>query len=322
MTSLVLLSLLGAPPVTLEATAVPIHVHDATRTTVGKLAYRAGFALRADDKRFGGLSGFELTANHRTLVGVSDRGQWLLVRVQHDAEGKLTGASEVTIHPILGTRGQRLSKQWGDAEEVTILPSGALIVSFEHEHRLARYTAPATLQTAREQPLAAPAGIDEAPPNGGVEAMTLLRDGRLLAIGEKPHDSTGAFRGWVLHLSGAKKEPRTFRYETTDGFQPTGMALAGGDEVLILERRFSMLTGIAARLVVAKSGDFDRAEKPVTTRELARFGGEITCDNFEALASRGLGDGRTAIYVGSDDNYSAVQRTLLLQLLYDPKVAR
>jgi hypothetical protein len=46
--------------------------------------------------------------------------------------------------------------------------------------------------------------------------------------------------------------------------------------------------------------------------ELARWGLPLTVDNFEALATRRGPDGETLVYLLSDDNFSFLQRTLLL----------
>jgi hypothetical protein len=298
-----------------RTTAVPLSAADSARTTVGKLVYRAGLEIQVDDPRFGGISGFELTADGKTLVSVSDRGYWITLALKHDASGVLVDVPEVEIHSILGAAGQTLSKQWGDAEEVTILADGRLLVSFEHQHRLGTFPGLSQLPSAREHAWRTPTGMQSAPPNGGIEAMTALPDGRLLAIGEKPKDASGVFGGWLL---GAKQGESTFGYATVDGFQPTGVAVSESGEILVLERRFSMLTGIAARIVRVPLAAFE-GDKTVRSVELARFGSGVICDNFEALTARRDSSGGTAIYIGSDDNYNGPeQRTLLLQLLYPP----
>jgi len=294
----------------LKAKAVPLHISDAAVTSIGKLNYVAGFHLTADDARFGGLSGFELAPDGSTLIGVSDRGLWITVTLSHDSAGRLTGATAADAFPILGDKGQRLSKQWGDAEEVAILPGGDVVVSFEHHHRLGRFGKLAALSTTHELPFHTPRDIKRAPPNGGIEAIAAFPDGRLLALREKPHDTSGHFQGWLI-------SPKTgaeiaLSYATVDGFQPTGITVLRNGDIIVLERRFSMLTGIAARLVRVKPDQL-KAGAVIKTTELGRMGGRVTCDNFEALAARELPGQPVRLYVGSDDNYSSAQETLLLQ---------
>ena len=43
----------------------------------------------------------------------------------------------------------------------------------------------------------------------------------------------------------------------------------------------------------------------------------VTIDNFEGIAARQMPDGRVRLFIVSDDNFSASQRTLLM--VYDVK---
>ena len=77
---------------------------------------------------------------------------------------------------------------------------------------------------------------------------------------------------------------------------------------------------------------FDQANKPArviseidersrkgyrvtSSRVLAEMNVFLTIDNFEGIAVRRLPDGRVRLFVVSDDNFSASQRTLLM--IYD-----
>ena len=53
-------------------------------------------------------------------------------------------------------------------------------------------------------------------------------------------------------------------------------------------------------------------------RELAILRSPLPVDNFEAVAARPASDGSVLIYVLSDDNFSAAERTLLLQFRWRP----
>ena len=49
--------------------------HDDTeRDTVGELKYRGGLDIRSTDRRFGGLSGLDISPDGRRLIAVTDRG--------------------------------------------------------------------------------------------------------------------------------------------------------------------------------------------------------------------------------------------------------
>jgi hypothetical protein len=180
-------------------------------------------------------------------------------------------------------------------------------VSFEHKHRIWRYG-------PQEEPLAGrptawpkPKGLDQAPDNGGLEAMVALADGRLLALTEEQENGAG-MAGYLWH--GDTWSPVTYRPHVA--FRPTAASrLPGSDDLLVMERAFQPLSGPRVRLVRIAAGDI-RPGAELRGEELARWGLPLTVDNFEALATRRGLEGETLIYLLSDDNFSLLQRTLLL----------
>ena len=87
-------------------------------------------------------------------------------------------------------------------------------------------------------------------------------------------------------------------------------ALPGGD-LLILERRFSLLRS-ATRIRRIAAGDI----KPNALADpavifYADFGQHI--DNFEGIGVHRTASGETVLTLISDDNFSPLQRTLLMQ---------
>ena len=47
-------------------------------------------------------------------------------------------------------------------------------------------------------------------------------------------------------------------------------------------------------------------------RKLAEMDSQMTVDNFEGIAVKEMPDGRTRLFIVSDDNFSPAQRTLLM----------
>ncbi len=83
----------------------------------------------------------------------------------------------------------------------------------------------------------------------------------------------------------------------------------------LLERRASLISGFEARILwLELRPGMLAAGSVLEGRELARLGGETICDNMEGLAVTTMPDGRICLYVISDDNFSGLERTLLLQL--------
>jgi hypothetical protein len=86
--------------------------------------------------------------------------------------------------------------------------------------------------------------------------------------------------------------------------------LPNGD-VVVLERRYVPLGIWHARLKLV-SGRGVRGEAKLIGEEILKLEAPLHVDNFEGVAVAEDAKG-TMIYVISDDNYSALQRTLLLQ---------
>ena len=80
--------------------------------------------------------------------------------------------------------------------------------------------------------------------------------------------------------------------------------------MLILARRFSPLSGVGAALLLAPV-DL-KAMTLGKSQVLAQLAPPLAVDNMEGLAVVSQG-GRTLVYLVSDDNFSPLQRTLLLK---------
>ena len=86
--------------------------------------------------------------------------------------------------------------------------------------------------------------------------------------------------------------------------------LPGGD-ILVLERRYTLIGGVAALLRRLPQESIRRGAR-LDGAEIARLQPPLNVDNMEGIAARRDGDGGTLIYLLSDDNNSVLQRTLLL----------
>ena len=90
------------------------------------------------------------------------------------------------------------------------------------------------------------------------------------------------------------------------------MALLPGGDLLILEHKFSWATGVAIRIrrIALESVQPDAVVDGPALFE-ADMGFEI--DNMEGLGVHRNADGDIVLTLVSDDNFSPIQRTLLLQ---------
>jgi hypothetical protein len=311
-----LLSLLSCSPHTAAQTAVtpplveliPITLdfRDPQKREFGRLTFLNGFQLRSRDPRFGGLSG--LTIADGKLYSVSDRGYWISAQMNFDGDGRLTDLTDWNIQPILSTNGTPVAGALYDAEALTRALDGSLLVAFEGIHRIWRYAQPAATFDSLPLPVPVPPELANAPSNGGLESITVLPDGRILAFTEEFANPDGSFKGWLLK-DGQFAE---LSYLPSAGFQASDCAALKNGDVIVIERRYVPLAILYARLKLVKATDIRPGAKLVG-EELLRLEYPLEIDNFEGVAVQEDPIKGTTIYLVSDDNYNPFQRTLLLQ---------
>ena len=293
--------------VTLSTSRLHLDPENPGTETVGRLVWRGGIEITADDPRIGGLSGLLVSDDGTKLTTVSDFGHWLSARLVYDDRGRLRGLERAEIGRLHGLDGERLhGKTWKDAESLARLADGSILVSFEHEHRIWRYPAAGNALAGRPEAWKKPADLRDAPDNGGLEALVVLADGGLLALTEE--QTYGAGVAAYLWREGGWSR---LSYAHGTGFRPTGAARLPDGDILVVERQYLLLAGPSVRLMRIAAADI-RAGAHLEGREIARWGLPLTVDNFEAVAARRGPGGETLIYLLSDDNFHPLQRTLLV----------
>jgi hypothetical protein len=100
------------------------------------------------------------------------------------------------------------------------------------------------------------------------------------------------------------------RYLPPDGYRATDAALLPDGRILVLNRRWRLLEGLSAKLMLLRG----RLAPGALLRglEIADFHRPVTLDNMEGLSVTEEG-GRIIVWLTSDDNYSPLQRTLLMK---------
>jgi hypothetical protein len=296
-----------AEPLELSSRARQLNPDAPKQHRVGRLAWRGGLLITSPDDRWGGLSGLEVSPDGKRMVAVSDRGHWVTAELAYDRAGRLSGIGNARIGELPGKNGKPLKdKKRRDAEALAAL-DGRLLVAFERKHRIWRYPAAAEPFALAPDSLAKPPGLKDAPNNHGAEALTALADGGILAITQ----DDGEDGDFAAYLQRRGKWSR-LRYRAGAGdFEPTGAALLPDGDVVVLERHFNWLGGLAARLVRLAAAEIG-PDRLLLGREIARLRPPLTLDNMEGVAARRGPRGETLIYLISDDNFSLLQDTLLL----------
>ncbi|CAO3439881.1 hypothetical protein [Azospirillum endophyticum] len=314
------------------ASTVPLDRGRPDRSSVGPLRFLGGLDIAGGD-RVGGLSGLWVAPAGDRFVAVGDTGLVVDGRLRSDADGRLDGLSDIHARPLTVEEGISRRKRRTDAEDLTRLPDGGWLVSLERDHRILRYKGGDRGPEGTPTPIPLPPGMESAPENGGLEALTLLSDGRLLAIEEGRDDGRQERRAWITRAAGdgvprSGTDWQPFTYLAAPRYRPTAAAPLPDGGVLVLERRVSLLGGWSSRLVrVAPrqlAGDAVMAgaavaDTAVEGEELGRLEAPLVNDNFEGMATRPGPAGQTLVYLVSDNNFSSLQRTyLLLFALHGP----
>jgi len=290
----------------IKAEALPLHGDDPALKQVGALSYVAGWALTSESDHFGGFSGMVLGADGKSIVAINDKGDWLEARLDLTAKNPLSGG---LLYPVQDSSGM-LDKANFDAESL-IRSEGGYLVSFEQNHRIQKVTTVGGVgkPTLYNQH----ADLSVLSSNSGVEAMARLPGGALLLFGERGLDQQNTLPVWVARKDGAEMR----RFEPPQNYSPTDAATLPNGDVLLLMRHYSQLDGVSAKLMHLSASEI-AGEGVLRGKEIAHLADPLVVDNMEALDIQVQDDGSIRLFVLSDDNFSPLQRTLLLVFDWKP----
>ncbi|MBL8568172.1 MAG: esterase-like activity of phytase family protein [Phreatobacter sp.] len=289
---------------------------DNGKTRFGQLEFRGGLELQSDHAAFGGFSSIRMDAAGQRLTAISDKGQWLTAHV--DTEGaKLSGLSQARMAPILGPNGRPLASTGNWDTESLWIEGGTAWIGVERTHRIFRFdTFGRDGLNARGAPIPVPMGNNRLPSNRGIEALGILPRpsplaGTLLAVSERGLNASGDIRAFLI----GRGDPAEVFVKRTNDFDVTDLAFLPNGDLLLLERWFSAWRGVAFRirridLAAIRAGA--TVDGPIVMS--ADMTGQI--DNMEGLATHRNAEGETILTVVSDNNFSFLQRTLLLQFAW------
>jgi hypothetical protein len=320
-----LLALAGCSPTAADqpeqwrAVAIDVTPVDFGAETVGRLRFRGGLALASENPVFGGLSGLEVLDDGR-LIAVSDNGDWFEAQLRLDENGALVGVAGMRTAFMRDETGALFpNKAAGDSEALTQLPDGRFAVAFEQTQTIRIYDLNRDGPFGAAQPGPALEGAARLPGNNGLEALAATADGELVVGAEGGDERTTPI--WVAPLDAHEPVPQRIGYPLRDGFSLTSMDRAPDGGFVALERFYAPIVGARARIARFPAASLSaRGETLPEVEELALIAPPMPVDNFEGIAAVRAPDGATRIYIVSDDNFSARQRTLILafDVIEDP----
>jgi hypothetical protein len=253
-----------------------------------------------------------LTSKVSVSFRVSDKGSWFTGRIVYQGR-EMIGLADVEAAPMLGPDGKPITARgWFDSESIA-LDGQMVYIGLERVNQVLRFDFSKGFTRSRGEVVPLPAAARKLPNNKGLEALVMVPKGlplagTLIAISERGLDRDGNL---IAFLVGGNT-PGQFAVRRTNNFDVSDAVLLPSGDLLILERKFSWLTGIGIRIrrialasvapgaVVDGPGIFD-----------ADLGNEV--DNMEGIDAHVTPEGDTMLTMVSDDNFSMLQRTLLLQ---------
>ncbi|WP_198400253.1 esterase-like activity of phytase family protein [Bradyrhizobium pachyrhizi] len=303
-------------PVSIDVNARPLpsfDIRDRARTRFGALEYRSGLILTSSFSGFGGLSALRLDAKGERFIAVSDQGSWFTGRIVYRGR-EMVGLDDVEAAPLLGADGRPITatRGWYDSESLALDGSFAY-VGLERVNQVLRFDFAKGFTRSRGEVIALPPAARKLPNNKGLEGLVFVPKGQplagtLIAFSERGLDANGNL---VAFLVGGKT-PGQFSVRRSENFDISDAVLLPSGGLLILERKFSWFGGVGIRirrLALSEIAPGAVVDGPAIFN--ADLGNEV--DNMEGIDAHVTEEGETVLTMVSDDNFSLIQRNLLLQ---------
>jgi len=305
----------SAAPTRIAIRSTPIAAfdnRDPSRTRFGVLEFRGGLALTAAYEPFGGISAIHVEPDGSHFLAATDKGSWLRGRIVY-RDGKPAGIVDAEMAPVLGPDGKPLAARgWYDVESLTEI-DGMLYIGIERVEQIVRFNYRRDGLLARGEPIAVPPDFKTFAYNKSLECLVAVPKGAplagsLIVVTERSLDSAGNNRSFLIK----GRHVDRFSVARSDDYDISDCAILPPGDLLLLERRVSPARGIAMRIrsvpLASIKPDALVDGKPLIEADLA-----YQIDNMEGIAVHRNAGGETIITLVSDDNFSVIQRSLLLQ---------
>lgn len=283
----------------------------------GRLIFLGGLQLRSTDPDFGGLSGLRLSSDGVGFTAISDRGNWFRGALAYEGTRPIA-LTDVTRGPTPGRDGEPLPGRRGFDTESLEIEGQTAWVGAERVNWLTRYQLGADGRPARRgTPVSLPVIARNAPFNTGFEAIAAMKSGGIVLVAEKFLDDAGDNHAFVAGVD----RPFSFSVKRTDDFSPTDMTRLPDGDFALLERRYRPPFSLAVRIRRLHAADI-KAGAVIDGSVLMEATLSQAIDNFEGISAHRTPDGLTVLTVVSDDNFSTLQRTLLMQFALGAEAGR
>lgn len=302
-------------PTHVQIDATPITSFDnrnSSLTRFGTLEFRGGLVLTSRNPAFGGISAIHVEPDGSRFIAITDRGSWLRGRIIY-RDGRPTGIADAEMAPILGSDGKPLAARgWYDVKSLTER-DGMFYIGIERVEQIVRFDYRRDGLSARGQPITVPSDFKTFAFNKSLECLASPPQGSphagdLIAVTERSLDKAGNLRSFLLSSDLVTR----FSVKRTDDFDVSDCTILSPGDLLLLERRYSPARGVAMRIRRVPLADI-KADVVADGRSMIEADLGYQIDNMEGIAVHRAAGGETIITLVSDDNFSVIQRNLLLQ---------
>ncbi|ALH82986.1 esterase-like activity of phytase family protein [Sphingopyxis macrogoltabida] len=269
----------------------------------GSLRFVRGWHLTSPHSYFGGFSAVARIGPGRFQL-VGDNGYWTRLTLTPGGQ-----PSRFRIAPLPTPDGRPRRKSMIDAEAMVFDPaSGKSWIALEGINQVWRLDARlGAIESRRKLP-----GQPNWPINRGPEAMARLADGRTVVFSEDADDDPRGREALLYIGDPAAPGPAPVRFFYSSGGRglvSDAAALPDG-RILLVHRRLGFDPVFTTILAVLDPADIGK-DAVVGARAIGRVP-RLLAENYEGAAVA-VEQGRTWLWLVSDDNFNLWQRSLLLQ---------
>lgn len=305
----------------------PIEVTISTSTTnpsqdelnnlnLSGLKFKGSILLTCMHPAFGGFSELMISPDGKNFLSVSDMGFWITGNIQYDKNGWISGIDQpAKLGRLLNIEGKPFQiKYRSDSEAFCRAPDSGFLVAFERKHRINHYPGDRFDLSGVPVRYEFPPNFSNLPVNGGIESMMRLDDKRILMITEGDPEDGGVSPCAI----GTAGNWEAFNYKRSGTYRPTSIAKILGNKILILERSYTGPGSLRIRLATIAMKDI-KDGATIQSKYLLELPRPLPIDNYEGLDTITTEDGKTLIYIISDDNFNPLQHTLMMMFELDTK---
>ncbi len=271
---------------------------------VGGLEFLSAWELGSGNQDFGGISALTALVDGR-FVGTSDAGTLIGFGLSNNS--RIDRPFIVPLPDAFGAGKTFLDR---DSESIAYdANSGRFWVGYEGNGAIRRFS-PAF---ARTEAIGRPAPMKNWSSNSGAEAVVRFNDGRFAIFSEGYDRPDGSYE--ALMFSGDPTEPGSiyfrFGYRPPAGYKITDATELPDGRLLVLNRRISFPDGFTAIISVLDPAQITQGET-ISGTPIAALRPPLLVDNMEGITTT-QENGRTIVWMISDNNFMIWQRTILMK---------